>query len=342
MKSIPIPDVLIPSMKHTAPLSRRRLLKQSFAFSAALALSGRRRLVSADEIDATDRHLLMIGDWGDFKDIKPQTAVAQSMKLYAEGANIRPDAILLLGDNFYGAFKGGTSCPRWRTQFEDMYPAGVFPGPCYATLGNHDYDDEPKDKLAAQLAYAKERPGTRWTMPAKWYAFDFPGKKPLVKFIVLDSNYKNRVESLTEAEKSAQLAWLGAELAKPRTAPWLVVMAHHPLYSNGRHGDHPHLISDWEPLFKQHKVDLYLCGHDHDLQHIEFEGHPTSFVVSGGGGARAREIKDLKHGPFGRGIHGFSHLQVGADRIILRHLDANRKQLHAFSKTTAGRVTLLT
>jgi len=322
--------------------SRRRLLKQTFAFSAALAVGGRRRLIAANEIETTDRHVLMIGDWGDSKDTKPQSAVAAAMKRYAQEAGIKPDAMLLLGDNFYGAFKGGTSCPRWQSQFEDMYPASIFPGPCYAALGNHDYDEEPKDKVAAELAYTRENPGTRWTMPAKWYAFDVPGKAPLARVIVLDSNYKNRVESLTEAERSAQMAWLRTELSRPRTAPWLVVMAHHPLYSNGVHGDHPHLIADWEPLFKQHKVDFYLCGHDHDLQHIEFERHPTSFVVSGGGGARAREIKEVKHGPFGRGIHGFSHLQIGRDRMIVRHLDANRNQLHAFSKTTAGRVTLLT
>ncbi len=34
----------------------------------------------------------------------------------------------------------------------------------------------------------------------------------------------------------------------------------------------------------KHKVDMYLAGHDHDMQHQEFEGHPTSFVISGGGG----------------------------------------------------------
>jgi tartrate-resistant acid phosphatase type 5 len=32
-------------------------------------------------------------------------------------------------------------------------------------------------------------------------------------------------------------------------------------------------------------VDLYLSGRDHDLQHLEFKGHPTSFVISGRGGA---------------------------------------------------------
>ena len=88
--------------------------------------------------------------------------------------------------------------------------------------------------------------------------------------------------------------------------PWLIALAHHPLYSNGIHGDHAHLIADWEPPFKEHGVNFYFCGHDHDMQHMEFEGHPTSFVLSGGGGARIREIKEIKHGPFGQGIYGFS------------------------------------
>jgi hypothetical protein len=38
-------------------------------------------------------------------------------------------------------------------------------------------------------------------------------------------------------------------------------------------------------LWRRHNADLYLSGHDQDLQHLEFKGHPTSFVISGGGGA---------------------------------------------------------
>ena len=120
-------------------------------------------------------------------------------------------------------------------------------------------------------------------MPAKWYAFDFPKQNPLVKFIVLDSNYKNRTVSLTDAEKAQQNAWFKTEISKPRTTPYLIVMAHHPLYSNGVHGDTKHLITDWEPLMKQHRAHFYFCGHDHDMQHMEFEAHPTSFILSGGG-----------------------------------------------------------
>ena len=45
------------------------------------------------------------------------------------------------------------------------------------------------------------------------------------------------------------------------------------------------MIKRWEPLIRQAKVDFWITGHDHDLQHIEFANHPTSFVISGGGGA---------------------------------------------------------
>jgi len=49
----------------------------------------------------------------------------------------------------------------------------------------------------------------------------------------------------------------------------------------------------------------------------------------------------LKHGPFGQAIYGFSHLQVTKDQFIIKHIDANRNLLHAFSKNLDGKVTIL-
>jgi 3',5'-cyclic AMP phosphodiesterase CpdA len=84
----------------------------------------------------------------------------------------------------------------------------------------------------------------------------------------------------------------------------LAVAAHHPLYSNGKHRDNPKLIAQWDSLLRRHNVDLYLSGHDHDLQHLEFKGHPTSFVISGGGGrsssAGRRSPRCEDHGVFAR------------------------------------------
>jgi predicted MPP superfamily phosphohydrolase len=74
-----------------------------------------------------------------------------------------------------------------------------------------------------------------------------------------------------------------------------------------------------------------LGNHDHDLQHIEFEKHPTSFVISGGGGARLREPVQ-EHGPFAKAIYGFTHPDSDHQTFIVRHVDANRNILHSFEK----------
>ncbi len=320
-------------------MNRRRVLKQTFRFSAAM-LAGRSFLNAQETTPAAPSgdglHYLMFGDWGWKDDLRPQTAVARGMTRYIADTKIKLEAMFLLGDNFYGSFKGGTDCPRWKTQFEDMYPKETFPGPCHCLLGNHDYDDEPVDKLNAELAYAKAHPGTRWNLPAKWYRLELgPAAKPLVTVLSLDSNYHNKTVSLTPEERKAQLAWFIAELEKPRTTPWLVVMAHHPLFTDGVHGDDKALIDEWDVLFRKHKVHFYFCGHDHDLQHLEFEGHPTSFVISGGGGAKIRE-PGHKRGPFSQGIYGFTHLQITAEKFIVRHVDPNRNVLHSFAKLPDG------
>lgn len=321
--------------------TRRRFLRQTFAFSA-LAAAGWRRTFAAP-VNPAAQHILMIGDWGPEKDRGPQTRVSKAMAAYVRAHGIKPGAMLLLGDNFYGRFDGGTACPRWQEQFEQMYPQPVFDCPCYAVLGNHDYETQPAGKQDVQIAYSAKG-GTRWTMPAKWYRFEFPAKNPLVTFLALDSNtFKpdGKKQALTDAEEAAQIEWLNAELVKPH-APFLVALGHHPLFSNGQHGDTKALLETWEPLFRQHKVHLYLCGHDHDLQHIEFAGHPTSFVVSGGGGAKVRELKKnpKERGPFGQSVFGFSHLEVSAGALVLRHVDPDGKTLHAFTKTPEGRVSV--
>jgi tartrate-resistant acid phosphatase type 5 len=94
---------------------------------------------------------------------------------------------------------------------------------------------------------------------------------------------------------------------------------------------------------RQAKVDFWITGHDHDLQHIEFAGHPTSFVISGGGGAELVNwtTDPAQRGPFGSKVLGFSDLEISDGAVILRHIDVNGQELHAFRKTSDGKVTLL-
>lgn len=299
-----------------------------------------------------EAQLLMVGDWG-YHRPEAQEQVATGMVQYAKANRLKTQALLMLGDNWYEELPGGVDSPRWKTHFEDLYPASVFPGPAYAILGNHDYQTFPMSKVDAEIEYAR-RGTSRWTMPAKWYSFDFPKKKPLIHFIALDSNMPhdikpnadgtpNRNFTLTEAERLAQLQWLEKELSAPRLTPFTVVIAHHPVYTDGPHGDHAMLIRDWDPLLQKYNVHAYFAGHDHDLQHLEFKGHPTSFFLSGGGGADLYDltIPQDKRGPYAQKVNGFSHLSVTETLLTLRHVDAKGNVIHGMTKTPAGTVTLL-
>ncbi len=335
-------------------INRRRFLRQSFAFSAITTLGSSLGVAAALPSNSAAAELLMVGDWGYDDNQAAQSGVAAGMRQYAQQHGLKTQALLMLGDNWYGELAGGVHSPRWQTQFEEMYPAEVFACPAYAIPGNHDYQRWPESKVAAELEYAhigKTSAGpTRWTMPSLWYRFEFPAKKPLITFLALDSNMpfgdsgaeRSINFTLTPQRQAEQLVWLEAELKRPRTTPFLVVMGHHPVYSNGVHGDHPILTRDWNPLFQKHKVDMYLAGHDHDMQHLEFEGHPTSFVISGGGGALLTnpKIDPAQRGPYGQKIYGFTHLSVTPKQMRLRHLDSNGRTLHAFSKTPEGKITI--
>jgi 3',5'-cyclic AMP phosphodiesterase CpdA len=273
------------------------------------------------------------------------------MRQYTQQHSLRAQALLMLGDNWYGALEGGAHSPRWQTQFEQMYPGDTFSCPAYAILGNHDYQKFPDSKVDAELEYARMG-HTRWTMPSRWYSFEFPKKNPLITFIALDSNVPHlngstihgRDFTLTQPEHEEQLAWLEKELERPRKTPFLVVMGHHPVYSNGPHGDHPILIRDWDPLLRKHNVHAYLGGHDHDMQHLEFEDHPTSFFLSGGGGADlyTLKIEESKRGPYAEKVYGFSHLSVTPKLLTLRHLDDTGRLVHALTKTPDGKVSIVT
>lgn len=136
-----------------------------------------------------------------------------------------------------------------------------------------------------------------------------------------------------------QQKWLEKELGSQRAALTLVV-GHHPLYSNGSHGDTKPLIEAWGGLLEKHGVQAYLCGHDHDLQHLEIDGLKTSFVLSGGGGAKVRAMKSDRKVPYANPVYGFTHLEIREGLMRFRHLGVDGKQLHAFTKAVDGTMTV--
>lgn len=208
------------------------------------------------------------------------------------------DLGITVGDNFYPAGMESPADPRWGPLWHELYDGLEIP--FFPSLGNHDWGWP--DSPAAEILHTG--PDTSWRMPAARYTFT-AGE---AQFFALD----------TTALSAAQLHWLDRELARS-TASWKVVYGHHPIRSAGQHGDDEGLVRHLLPVI-QGRADVYLCGHDHDMQHLRPEGG-THFFVAGSGGAGVRPVAPGPRSLFAASNHGFAVLEVDAERLAVRFVD---------------------
>lgn len=216
---------------------------------------------------------LAIGDYGTGDD--HQSAVASLLETLCQQQ--RPDAVLLLGDNFYVHGVKNTSDEQWQQKFEQMYAGECLKSvKVYSVLGNHDYEGNP----TAQIEYTATQ--DRWIMPARYYKASFGN---LVDVFAMDTNFPDRCGF----KSFCGVDWIANEI-KNSTATWKFAMGHHPLLSVGRH-KRPKLMleKNFSNVFCEPPVDAFFSGHDHNMQHIS--GVPVSGAcaiqqfISGGGGA---------------------------------------------------------
>ena len=120
--------------------------------------------------------------------------------------------------------------------------------------------------------------------------------------------------------------WLDTQLPQVDT-PWTVLFAHHPLRSNGTHGNAGSYEGwRWLPWASGEAVarlydrvcphaDLLLTGHDHSLQHLESCG--AQLVVSGSGSSPRPLVDRGNLARFEQGTAGFAWIELGATGRIL-------------------------
>jgi len=263
------------------------------------------KLVGGAGMRAT--RVLAFGDFGNGSADQKRTAAA----MLAFHRKSRFDFGITLGDNFYGEGLNRPDEPRWKTEWEILYtPLEI---PIYAALGNHDWSHP--DSPAAEILYTKQ--SKSWRLVAPYYTFTAGP----AQFFALD----------TDAVSVAQLLWLEEALRKSQ-ARWKIIYGHHPIYSYGRHGDTPGLVKKLLPLI-ENVADLYLCGHEHDLQHLRSDGKLQLFV-SGGGGAGIRPVDSGPRSVWAKSAHGFTVLDIERDRIVVRFVDAELATLYEHAITT--------
>ena len=247
--------------------------------------------------------VLAFGDFGDGSE--PQRQVAAMMRDYHAK---RPfNFAVTLGDNFYSKGMESPDDARWKTWWSDLYdPLKIH---FYASLGNHDwgYPNSP----AAEIVYSKRSPS--WRMPAAYYTFTAGA----AQFFALD----------TDLISEAQLLWLTEALDASR-ARWKIVYGHHPIYSHGQHEDNNTKIDQLLPVVRD-RADIYLAGHDHDMQHLSPEGRVHFFVAGSGG-----KLRPIEPGPrslFARSAHGFAVLEIDPHSLQLAFVSVAGEELYRYA-----------
>jgi hypothetical protein len=247
--------------------------------------------------------VLAFGDYGDGSEA--QKRVAAAMLRYHQQHPV--DFAVTLGDNFYPSGMESPGDPRWETWWSVLYdPLEI---PFYASLGNHDWNHP--NSPAAEILFAQTSPS--WRMPATYYTFTAGP----VQFFALD----------TDIISEAQLRWLAEELDRSR-ATWKVVYGHHPIYSEGQHEDNNQKIEQLLPVLKD-RADVYLAGHDHDMQHLKPEGRLHFFVAGTGG-----KLRTIEPGPrslFARSAHGFAVVEADARTLRVTFVEQDLSSPYTYT-----------
>ncbi|UPR02957.1 metallophosphatase [Chloropicon primus] len=247
---------------------------------------------------------MVVGDFGrEGKD--HQSDVALQMALVGE--IFKPHFIVSTGDNFYPSGLKVENDPQVMRTFSSVYAYPSLKVPWYAVLGNHDYGDG-SDKHDMRTSPSLQSSEFMQVLDERWICCggrDFVSERVnftddgLLELFFVDTSpyvheyYKEPWASvsggiLDEKEKvEAKRGELDLAI-EMSIAPWKIVVGHHPVRSNGMHGDTPELLSVFPDLLNKYKVDFYLNGHEHDLQDISEPGNPSLRYITSGAGSRTR------------------------------------------------------
>lgn len=243
---------------------------------------------------------MAVGDTGNGK--KGQRIVAHSMREYAIQNSV--EFVLYLGDNFYDNGVSSVNDPKFQTHFEQIYDNIVLNMPFYVVVGNHDY----KGDVYAQIAYTER--STRWYMPALYYTFTIEyNESDSVQFLALNTNPISEGDEVTE-----QLTWL-EDMLRQSEARWKIVYGHHPIYSNGQYGNCSNMIHQVLPILETHDVDIYLSGHEHDLQILK----PVNgiYYLVNGAGSKVRDTLCKDNSIYAASYLGFMAFRISHNEMVV-------------------------
>lgn len=256
-----------------------------------------------------------------------QKPIANLMGEVAENMDI--EFVVASGDVFHYEGVQSVTDPLWMSNYESVYTHPELQIDWYPLLGNHEY----RGNTQAVIDYSNI--SRRWCMVDRYYTQVHKiNKKDKLRLIYIDTvplidKYRKESDKYPDAAKQSiekQLAWL-EETLKSAKEKWVVVIGHHPIYAETPKdgNERADMQKRVAPLLKKYNVDMYICGHIHNFQHVKQQDTNIDFVVNSSA-SQSRPVKPIEGTQFCSPESGFSIFSASSDDLQM-HMINNKGEI---------------
>ena len=281
-----------------------------------------------------DVNIIMISDSGrnGYYDQKP---IAEVLGRVAEV--VSPECVVASGDVHHFEGVESVNDPLWMTNFELIYSHPKLMVPWLPILGNHEY----RGNTQAVIDYSKV--SRRWMMPDRYYTKVYKDDGATVRLVMIDTtpmidsyrNSKSTYPIVKQQDYQKQLEWL-EDVLNSATEDWVVVVGHHPIYAHTSKSskERKDMQSRVDAVLRKYddKVNLYVCGHIHNFQHIKKDDCKIHYIVNTSA-ARSRSVKAVEGTQFCSPETGFSMLSASKKSLCFYMFNKKGKLLHTVKQT---------
>ena len=241
--------------------------------------------------------------------------------------------IILLGDNFYPDGILSKDDEQWN-QYQNVFRDIPYQN-INSVMGNHDYHGNPLYQIQSNYLNNNELYFKQSFQNIDLYYLDtvllYKGHCFINEDKIKSIFNKSHIEL-----KSEQLSWFeeNLKLSKSHNKK-ILVFGHYPILSNGYYyNDLKPLYKTLMPLFEKYKVDAYISGHEHNIQHIKRNVNDYVFhqlIIGCSSENRQDEFKNEFHNDmFENDNNYYLKLYVLNNKIICEFKNKNNEIKHSY------------
>ena len=148
--------------------------------------------------------------------------------------------------------------------------------------------------------------------------------------------YRNEKETYPDAcqqDYKQHRAWIDSVLTAAKE-DWVIVAGHHPIYAETPKdgSERRDMQSRLDPILRRHNVDMYICGHIHNFQHVRVPGSNIDYITNTSG-SLSRKVNPIEGTVFCSPEPGFSIVSADKKTLELRMIDKQGNVLHTVTRS---------